>query len=365
VSRRLQRTRHLVCYWEGPNLILQNYLTRIRATADPLAVRVLNLLTVPCSPEDVCCMLSEFSPSSVRKALRDLKALTFVEEVTPEIRRRDRAMQAWYEWGVEARFFHWATKDVQYARSAEELARLERQRLAESPQPRFFKHYPEKPQIPLPAVRPDQPKGIATILRARRTHRLFTPEPLEFNDLATLLKLTWGVNAYLELPRMGRVPLKTSPSGGARHPVEVYVLAFNVSRLSAGLYHYSADQHRLELLRRGRFADRAEVYCGNQWWTGTAAALFIMTALFERTRWRYQFSRALRIIHLEAGHLCQTFCLLATSLNLAPFCTAALADSIIERDLGLDGISESVLYVAGVGHSLPKLPRSMGRLVQL
>jgi hypothetical protein len=56
---------------------------------------------------------------------------------------------------------------------------------------------------------------------------------------------------------------------------------------------------------------------------------------------------------LDAGHLCQTFCLLATWLDLAPFCTMALADSAIERALGIDGISESVLYAAGVGTRRP------------
>ena len=40
---------------------------------------------------------------------------------------------------------------------------------------------------------------------------------------------------------------------------------------------------------------------------------------------------------------------LATWLGLAPFETMALADSRIERDLGIDGVSESVLYAAGVG----------------
>ena len=52
---------------------------------------------------------------------------------------------------------------------------------------------------------------------------------------------------------------------------------------------------------------------------------------------------------LDAGHLCQTFCLVATWLRLAPFCTLALKDSVIEKDLDLEGISESVIYVAGVG----------------
>jgi SagB-type dehydrogenase family enzyme len=80
-----------------------------------------------------------------------------------------------------------------------------------------------------------------------------------------------------------------------------------------------------------------------------AAALFLMTAVFPRTMWKYQHVRAYRVVLLDAGHLCQTFCLAATWLGLAPFCTAALKDTLIEKDLEIDGIRESVLYVAGVG----------------
>src|SRR6266566_2232899 len=60
-------------------------------------------------------------------------------------------------------------------------------------------------------------------------------------------------------------------------------------------------------------------------------------------------SQLLSLVWGVTGHLCQTFCLVATWLGLAPFCTAALKDTLIERDLGIDGIRESVLYVAGVG----------------
>ena len=48
-------------------------------------------------------------------------------------------------------------------------------------------------------------------------------------------------------------------------------------------------------------------------------------------------------------------CLVATALRLAPFCTAALADSIIERDLGLDGVTESVIYACGAGTRPPNV----------
>ena len=99
---------------------------------------------------------------------------------------------------------------------------------------------------------------------------------------------------------------------------------------------------------RARSARVVEL-CARQEWVGGCAALFVMTAVLPRVIWRYRFSRTYRTVLLEAGHFCQTFCLVATWLGLAPFCTAALVDGEIEADLGLDGSSESVLYAAGVG----------------
>jgi hypothetical protein len=52
---------------------------------------------------------------------------------------------------------------------------------------------------------------------------------------------------------------------------------------------------------------------------------------------------------LDAGHIGQTFLLAATWLGLAPFCTMALADTNLERDLGVDGVSESAVFAAGFG----------------
>jgi hypothetical protein len=43
---------------------------------------------------------------------------------------------------------------------------------------------------------------------------------------------------------------------------------------------------------------------------------------------------------VEAGHLCQTFCLIATWLGLAPYCVMGLADSLIGRELGIDGLTK-------------------------
>jgi SagB-type dehydrogenase family enzyme len=133
-----------------------------------------------------------------------------------------------------------------------------------------------------------------------------------------------------------------------RHSIEVYVLARKVSGLERGLYHYNPDTHQLAPVGH-RGPRRISEYLPGQSWYDEAGALLIMTAIFERVQWRYPYARAYRAVLAEAGHLCQTFCLLATELGLAPFCTMALADSRIERDLKIDGVSESVIYVAGAG----------------
>ena len=126
-------------------------------------------------------------------------------------------------------------------------------------------------------------------------------------------------------------------------------MALRVDGLERGMYHYQAGDNRLARLPVKVTPAKVSRYCADQPYFAPAAALFIMTAVFARTMWKYGRARAYRIVLLETGHLCQTFCLTATRLGLAPFSTAALRDSLIEKDLGIDGISESVLYVAGVG----------------
>jgi SagB-type dehydrogenase family enzyme len=186
-------------------------------------------------------------------------------------------------------------------------------------------------------------------LRARRTHRRFAKGKVSLPNVSQLLRTTWGVQGYFVTNVFGKLPYKTSPSGGSRHPGEVYLMALRVEGLEAGLYHYQARDHRLAKLPGKASPRLASAYCADQRYFSGAAALFIMTAVFARTMWKYGRARAYRVVLLETGHLCQTFCLVATRLGLAPFSTAALKDSLIERDLGLDGISESVLYIAGVG----------------
>ena len=190
---------------------------------------------------------------------------------------------------------------------------------------------------------------LPLVLLGRRTWRRFSRQPLPVDALATLLGLTFGMQYVVELGRGRRVHLRTSPSPGACQTLEAYVLVRRVEGLARGLYHYAADRHELEQIGSRATLRPIPDYLPTQDWYRDAAALVFITAVFPRVWWRYDYPRAYRAVLIEAGHFCQTFLLTATWLGLAPFCSMALADSLIERDLGIDGVTESVLYAAGVG----------------
>jgi nitroreductase len=54
---------------------------------------------------------------------------------------------------------------------------------------------------------------------------------------------------------------------------------------------------------------------------------------------------------VEAGHLSQTFQLVATALGLNTWLTGAFADQQVERLLNIEGSAEQPLFFVGCGQS--------------
>ena len=291
---------------------------------------------------EISTAFPRFSKVSLRAALEELREIGFAHldsEPPP-------ALGPWAELGPAAMFLHFATKDVPY-KSAREISAFLRTRLrgGEAPSPSKSRMGVELalPRHRLPGT------SFWKVLHERRTWRRFSREPVALGHLSTLLHHTFGVKQWIDVGSLGRAALKTSPSGGACHPLEAYVAVRNVAAVKPGLYHYAPERHVLECLRTGLSWRHLAAYFPNQPWFHRPAFVVFMTAVLERAAWHYPHSRTYRAISLEAGHFCQTLSLVATALGLAPFQTVALADSRIERDLGIDGINEPVLYAAGFG----------------
>jgi SagB-type dehydrogenase family enzyme len=344
---RLRRATSLACYWSDGQFVAHNYATRVRTPAPPAALDILEFCGDWRSYDDLFARFPSFPRAPLKRLIGLLLRRTLLERDADgqTAAAHPDLLATWKSWMPEAAFFHFATKDVRYG-SQRELDDYLVAKAATHPPPPPTKSYPDAARTSLP------PTGVVAalsdVLRERRTWRRFGKGALPLADVATLLGLTWGVQTWVQT-RAGRCALKTSPSGGARHAIEAYLLARNVEGLVHGCYYYDPDAHDLALLRRGLTAARLEKYVAQQSCYRDAAAVVVMTVVFTRSQWRYEFPRAYRVVLLDAGHLCQTFCLVATALGLAPFCTAALGDSTIERDLGIDGVTESVIYACGVG----------------
>jgi SagB-type dehydrogenase family enzyme len=324
-------------------LVLENYLTGRQSVLHPRLLGALGGLAEPAPAEQVAEQLG--LPGGGDLVERLIRQDILLVEGT-ELAERDAAVAADWVWGRDAAYFHYSTRrtDFGYDLDTERAELLDYARLVPPPPP--FKDYGRTDvELPAPA---EQPADLWQALHGRRTGRRYDTAALDTQTLATLLHYTWAITDIRHDPGIGPVVLKTSPSGGARHPIETYPVIQNVAGVPAGVYHYCAGRHTLTLLGT-HDASRLLRACGDQPWVADAAVVCFMSAVLGRSAWKYRQSHAYRVLLLDAGHLGQTFHLAATALGLSPWTSAALDETAVETLTGIDGTSEVALYCAAAG----------------
>jgi putative peptide maturation dehydrogenase len=184
-----------------------------------------------------------------------------------------------------------------------------------------------------------------------RNYDLNASVPLDV--VARLLQRTFGAQEVRQVGPHADVLKKTSPSGGALHPVEAFVVAQRIDGVTPGLYHYHPIQHELrplETMDHEQAGVLARYMLADQHWLSEAPLQVVLVARMERIHWKYRnHQKAFRAVALDAGHLSQTFYLLATEAGLPAFITAAINDADIEKRLGLDHLRYAVIAMCGCG----------------
>jgi len=343
-----RRSPGLVTYWDTSGLVCFDCVSGRRLSVGPDVLRFLDAMDGWTTSRAMAARLGSFAAGvDVAATLRSLARLGLVEQR----RRGGRPSWPWQPWMPEAAVFHFGTRNPRYLSDPRDQDVALRAKARDTPPPPPTKTIRGR-RVRLPA--PTAIGEFSQVLTTRRTWRNFSPDPIALAPLATLLQLTWGVQHVGRVSGQGTVVLKTSPSGGARHPIEAYVLAPNVDGLRPGAYHYDAAVHALTDLRRKISPAVVERLLGHQDYYRGAAAVVVMAAVIARSMWKYPRSRAYRAVLADAGHLGQTFCLTATALGLAPFCTMAFREDAVERLLRIDGVDECAMYVVGVGARAPE-----------
>ncbi len=215
---------------------------------------------------------------------------------------------------------------------------------------RGFKQYKLFPQIPLPSREEWSPvkRSYDDVIESRRSVREFSDCEMKLEDLSRVLHQSYGITGEIRRPEDGTLPLRAAPSGGALYPAEIYLGIRNVSGLQPGIYHYNVPDHALELLISGDPASSLFEICCGQKYVRQAAATVLISGVLQRTKRKYG-ERGYRYVLLDIGHLGQNIYLACTALDLAVMTTCGFYDDRANQLLSLDGIQETMMYVAFLG----------------
>jgi SagB-type dehydrogenase family enzyme len=209
--------------------------------------------------------------------------------------------------------------------------------------PKIYKIYPDAEKVALP-----QPVGsdmtLDKIIKKRKSMRRFSSEPLSPEHLSYLLWSSTGIQRI-----ENDYEFRTVPSAGALYPIETYVMPNNVSDIQKGIYHYSIRDNFLETIKLGDFATKMAEAALGQVMVRDAQAVFIWTAVLERSKWKYK-QRAYRYFYLDCGHIGQNLALAAVSLGLGSCQIGALFDEEVNSLIDIDEKTETAIYMSVVGH---------------
>jgi SagB-type dehydrogenase family enzyme len=180
--------------------------------------------------------------------------------------------------GAFCLYYHEQTKY-----SPESLSRKTRQ-LDWSTQPVPFKEYAGGEVIDLRPYLPGQGQA----------------DDANLSRLSLQLYLSYGVTAVVPYPDQPFY-MRAAPSAGGLYPAEIYLVSGG-GTLSAGLYNYQVRTHTLVRFWSGECWQRLVRDCFDDPAFAEQDLAVVVTAVFERSAWRYE-DRAYRRVFLDSGHL--------------------------------------------------------------
>ncbi len=160
--------------------------------------------------------------------------------------------------------------------------------------------------VKLPEPRTKSATSVEEALRGRRAPRSFATAPVTVAEIGQLLWAAQGITG-----NYGRRP---APSAGGLFPLEVILVAANVTGLPPAVYRYRPATNDLVRIAEGDRRPQIADACHFQPLAGVPA-IFVITAVESRTAKAYG-DQAPKLVALEAGAASQDLSLEAVALDL-------------------------------------------------
>jgi len=202
-------------------------------------------------------------------------------------------------------------------------------------------------KLPPPVL--DGPVSIEKCLAQRRSVREYANTPLTLADMSQLLWAAYGITQPVPNVPQLRGGLRTAPSAGALYPLELYVVAGNVTDLAPGVYRYRPETHDLILVAAGDKRQALLEATGGQASVKSAPASIVYSAVFSRTTGKYGTRGRERYVCTDLGHSAENVYLQCGSMGLGTCAIGAFDDDKL-KSVVLMPKAETPLYIMPFGH---------------
>jgi SagB-type dehydrogenase family enzyme len=343
-----RRSRSLVLTFEGGGILAYDFLSQTAAWLSSTGASILQLLAEWSDLRETVRLVAMSHPWAYAECeLVRLVQFGFIVVADTPAARRDELYANNWKWGSAAGFFHFSIKYTDYLGAEETI--------------KYLSHLKDQDvDIPLHRTNEDCTEIISLgnpsraalmeVMRRRRSYRGFATGPaaaITKSQLGDCLFAGLGIVGFAKTDT-GVLPMKLTPSAGARNPYEAYVFTYNVTGLPSGVYHYSASEHSIGRSGAQPAPSPADLLGGQYWFSG-AAAIILLVAEYPRTAWKYRHPTGFRVVLIEAGHIAQNILLAATDQDLACAPTSAINDRLAESLLGLDPTAQTAVYAVALG----------------
>jgi SagB-type dehydrogenase family enzyme len=310
--------------------------------------------TFECTPE-LFAVLNDFETwqflgEQEAPELEDIREVgALIGDDAPEWFAEEEFLSQW-KWGVPAAMLHFSVQGNDYLSSAQ-IEEKQIETASHTKSPPLFMTNDGLETVELQADFEGR-NDVLGLMSRRRSVREVTGKPVSLPDLGDILFSGLGITGFTK-NCVGDLPLKMTPSGGARNPYEAYVIARDVDGLEPGIYHYSALENSLGRLKGELPAAMGDLIAGQDW-VNEMACVIILSAFMDRPMWKYDDPNAYRVMLIEAGHIGQNMMLAGTEKGMTVCPSAALCHEPLFDLLELPSrITCAPIYALAVGYPKP------------
>ena len=342
---RVKTPQSIVTFPKNDQVVVYNYLTRDAVSCAPADIYWMMLASQWRSIDELLSDHPDIDPDSLRhEFMRLIEAGVLLEEGSERAHAEQKYSKSW-ELGVAAGLFHFAALNNEFV-SASESTAIQKEKDTKGLAPDLYWKNSGN-AIKLPKCGGGQASPLFEIMQRRRTLRNVKPSQISLQALSECLYAGLGITGFVRT-ETALLPLKLTPSGGARNPFEAFIWVRNVESLDPGIYHYSALEHSLQYVAHCPDAP-PQKFVQNQEWADHMPVILFLVAVLERVTWKYNDPNAYRVVMIEAGHIAQNIMLACTDRNLSACPTAALNHTQISELLDLKEITQTPIYTILIG----------------